>query len=156
MRFAIGASTCLMVSRDSLWRGERIFCIVPRSKSHHYRESASLPATCVRFHGFDGEQVLLTSGDGTVRSFSVWRDTQQFNFGSARQPGTDVNRSFETLTFNLGVTISKVKKRQKNKLFGGTHNAAGFISPPVRLASDTTRELQWDNGATLVFFAPCN
>lgn len=92
------------------------------------RAGPALPATCVRFHGTDGATLLLTSRDATLRAYSCWRDTEQFNFGVARKrPGVG-------------------KKAKKQTRLDESMSSNIRLPPIERLSTEVARELHWDNG----------
>lgn len=85
------------------------------------RDGHSQSATTVQFHGAAGEWLLSASADGTVRAFSVTKDTKQQNFGSAG-------------------TMSRAKAKRTHRDLDDIR-----LPPVIALATGTSRESAWDN-----------
>ncbi|XP_017774873.1 PREDICTED: WD repeat-containing protein 36 [Nicrophorus vespilloides] len=89
------------------------------------RDGHSVPPTCIRYHGDNGQNILSVSGDSTMRIFNTQTEI--------------LNKSLGRASFNR-----KASKNLKNK------GEDPYVMPPiVEFASEVTREKEWDNIAAI-------
>lgn len=91
----------------------------------YYSTGHSAAPTYIRYHGFNGHNILSCAGDSTLRIFNT--QTEQFNKNLGK---ASYNRK---ISKKLGRAVEDPLK----------------MPPIVQFTSETTREKEWDNIAAI-------
>ncbi|XP_073818920.1 WD repeat-containing protein 36 [Musca autumnalis] len=89
------------------------------------REGHTAPPLCIRYHGMNGQTILSSGEDSSLRSFSTISET--------------LNKSFGKASYN------RKASKKKNRFEEDSHR----MPPILEFTTELTREKEWDNIAAI-------